>query len=381
MRDESEQKVNTPSTAHQSDGNTTAARKAARSVTSAKSTTKSNAKQPTKKTPAKKRTRATAMPAFNPHMLERQMAEITRLLQEQDFETEGEANAFLQQLTAQDGPIIPQPTTPLEEAQELAYQAMDATGKRREKLARQALAISPDCADAYVVLAESSSDLAKARQFYEEGMQAGERALGAEKFADITGDFWGFIESRPYMRAREGLAHVLWGLGEREAAIGHFQEMLRLNPNDNQGVRYNLASWLLAVGGEQELQQLDALLKQFPEEGSAFWAYTALLLKLRRNETGEAADAALEEAMATNPFVPFYLLGILPFPKQLPDYYGFGDQNEAVIYLEEGGVEAWIKRENDIAWLAEAIVRLAPPDLLSDDEPAHQRRGRPRKRK
>jgi tetratricopeptide (TPR) repeat protein len=384
MRDEPEQKVNTPSATHQSDGGTTA-RKAARSVTSAKSTTKSTtkpgAKQPTKKTPAKKRAKATAMPAFDRRMLERQMAEISRLLQNQDFETEEEVNAFLQQITAQGGPVIPQPTTPLEEAQELAYQAMEAAGKRRETLARQALAISPDCADAYVVLAESSSDLAKARQFYEEGMQAGERALGAEMFADITGQFWGFIESRPYMRAREGLAHVLWGLGEREAAIGHFQEMLRLNPNDNQGVRYNLASWLLAVGGEQELQQLDALLKQFPEEGSAFWAYTTLLLKLRQNEMGKAADAALEEAMTSNPFVPFYLLGILPFPKQPPDYYGFGDQNEAVIYLEEGGVEAWIKREDDIAWLAEAIVRLAPPDLLGDDEPAHQRRGRPRQRK
>lgn len=384
MRDEPEQKVNTPSAAHQSDGGTaarTAARKAARSVTTTKSTTKPGAKQPTKKAPAKKRANATATPAFDRRMLERQMAEISRLLQNQDFETEEEVNVFLQQITAQGGPVIPQPTTPLEEAQELAYQAMEATGKRRETLARQALAISPDCADAYVVLAESSSDLAKARQFYEEGMQAGERALGAETFVDITGNFWGFIESRPYMRAREGLAHVLWGLGEREAAIGHFQEMLRLNPNDNQGVRYNLASWLLAIGGEQERQQLDALLKQFPEESSAFWAYTALLLILRRNETGQAADAALNAAMETNPFVPFYLLGILPFPKQPPEYYGFGDQNEAVIYLEEGGVEAWIKREDDIAWLAEAVVRLASPDLLGDDEPARHRRGRPRKRK
>lgn len=384
MRDEPEQKVNTPSAAHQSDGGTAArkaARKAARSVTTTKSTTKPGAKQPTKKAPAKKRANATATPAFDRRMLERQMAEISRLLQNQDFETEEEVNVFLQQITAQGGPVIPQPTTPLEEAQELAYQAMEATGKRRETLARQALAISPDCADAYVVLAESSSDLAKARQFYEEGMQAGERALGAETFVDITGNFWGFIESRPYMRAREGLAHVLWGLGEREAAIGHFQEMLRLNPNDNQGVRYNLASWLLAIGGEQERQQLDALLKQFPEESSAFWAYTALLLILRRNETGQAADAALNAAMETNPFVPFYLLGILPFPKQPPEYYGFGDQNEAVIYLEEGGVEAWIKREDDIAWLAEAVVRLASPDLLGDDEPARHRRGRPRKRK
>lgn len=381
MRDEPEQNLNSPSTAQQADGGKAVARKAARKVTAAKSTTKPGAKQPAKKQPAKKKTRATATPAFNPRMLERQMAEITRLLEEKDFETTEEANAFLQQITMQGGPIIPSPETPLEEAQELAYQAMEATGKRRETLARQALAISPDCADAYVVLAESSRDPAKARQFFEEGVQAGERALGAETFEAITGQFWGFVESRPYMRAREGLAHALWGLGEHEAAIGHFQEMLRLNPNDNQGVRYTLASWLLVIGGDQEMRQLAALLKQFAEDESAFWTYTSLLLRLRQQGPGKAADAALNAAIASNPFVPFYLMGILPMPKRLPDYYGMGDQNEAIVYLEQGGIEAWIKREDDIMWLAEAIVRLAPPDLLGDDEPAHHRRGGPRKRK
>jgi tetratricopeptide (TPR) repeat protein len=315
-------------------------------------------------------------------MFERQLAEVARLLQQQDFETEDQANTFLQQLTAQGGPIIPPPTTPLEEAQDLVYQAMGAKGKRRETLARQALTISPDCADAYVLLAESSRDLPQARSLYEEGMLAGERAMGAEMFEQGAGEFWGLIESRPYMRARQGLAHVLWGLGEREAAIGHFQEMVRLNPNDNQGVRYTLASWLLAIGDAAALKQLAALLAQFPEEGSAFWAYTTLLLTLRRNDMGEAADAAMREAMSSNPFVPFYLLGILPFPKELPEYYGMGDQNEAIIYLEEGGIEAWVQREDDIAWLAEALMRLAPPGLLDEPAPAqHRPRGRPRKRK
>jgi len=67
------------------------------------------------------------------------------------------------------------------------------------------------------------------------------------------------------MRARHGLAEVLWHLGERQAAIAHLQDMLRLNPGDNQGVRYTLAGWLLAEGWDEELARL---LKEY-DEGSA----------------------------------------------------------------------------------------------------------------
>jgi tetratricopeptide repeat protein len=45
----------------------------------------------------------------------------------------------------------------------------------------------------------------------------------------------------PYMRARLGLAHSLWTAGRRDEAVQHLQDMLRLNPGDNQGVRYTLS--------------------------------------------------------------------------------------------------------------------------------------------
>ena len=65
-------------------------------------------------------------------------------------------------------------TTPLEKAQELMYRAFDARGRRRIQLARQALELSADCADAYVVLAEESFAPEIARNLYEQGVQAGD---------------------------------------------------------------------------------------------------------------------------------------------------------------------------------------------------------------
>lgn len=131
----------------------------------------------------------------------------------------------------------------LGQAQELIYNAWEtADRKRRVALAQKAIGISPDCADAYVLLAEETATLDEALEFYRKGVEAGERALGRQAFESDAGHFWGILETRPYMRARAGLARCLWESGKRDEALAHYREMLRLNPNDNQGLRYVLVS-------------------------------------------------------------------------------------------------------------------------------------------
>ncbi len=300
-------------------------------------------------------------------LMEQQLAALGRLLESQDFASLDEANAFIQQQLAGGQPLAAAPATALDEAQELVYQALEATGPRRGQLARRALERSPDCADAYVLLAEETRDPREARRLYEQGVRAGERALGQRVFQDEVGHFWGILETRPYMRARQGLAAVLWHLGEREAALDHLRDLLRLNPGDNQGLRYTLATWLLAVGDDAALAQL---LEQYPDEGSATWAYTRDLAAFRRHRAGSEADAALREALATNPFVPAYLLGLKQLPRQLPAYVGLGDENEAVAYIAEAA-EAWLATPQAIEWLATVLTRDAPPPA-----PAQPRRSR-----
>ena len=118
---------------------------------------------------------------------------------------------------------------PAHQAQDLIYDAWEATGARRVTLARQALALWPDCADAYVLLAQETASLGEARGLLERGVAAGERALGPRTFAQ-AGHFWLIFETRPYMRARAALAETLWRLGRREEAVEHQRELLRLNP-------------------------------------------------------------------------------------------------------------------------------------------------------
>jgi tetratricopeptide (TPR) repeat protein len=216
---------------------------------------------------------------------------------------------------------------------------------RRIALAKRALEISPDCADAYVLLAEHTRDLAEAMRLNGLAVEAGMNALGPRVFEEDVGHFWGVLETRPYMRARLALAQCLWQAGDRDDAIGHYRDMLRLNPGDNQGIRYILASCLLDAGRDDEVV---ALIEQYQDDASAAWAWSRALLAFRKHGNGEEAKAALAEARK-NPHVPAYLSGKKKMPKRLPDMIGFGDESEAISYVGDYG-SAWKNTPEAIAW-------------------------------
>lgn len=324
-------------------------------------------------------------PAFDRRLMERQLTALRRAFEEHEFATEEEANAFLDQVNASGGLPPAEPRTPLEEAQEIIYQALETTGEQRARLAHKALEVSPDCADAYVLLAEATTNPRRAGRLYEEGVRAGERALGEaffEQFGQGTrgeGEpgFWNLVETRPYMRARLGLAEVLWHVGKHAEAIDHAKELLRLNPNDNQGIRYLLATWLLVEG---DLDALERLLAQYPDDWSANWAYSRVLYTLRRVGPGRQADQALKHALEVNPHVPLYLLGVKPPPTKMPEYYGMGDENEAIAYLMQG-VDAWTATPEAVDWLAGALMRLVPIGKPTSRKPTSRKPPRRPKRK
>jgi tetratricopeptide (TPR) repeat protein len=237
--------------------------------------------------------------------------------------------------------------TPLGQAQALMYRAFEERDERhRVRLAQEAMVICPDCADAYVLLAENAPSRKEARRLYEQGVAAGERALGAEAFERDAGHFWGILPTRPYMRARLGLAHALWTAGRRDEAVQHLQDMLRLNPNDNQGVRYTLAGFLLFLDRDDDLARL---LDQY-DEASAGWSYTKALLAFRQHGDTPEARRLLKEAKQINKHVPAYLLGEKFPPTKPPDYYSPGADSEALNYIG-GFLAGWKFTPSAIAWL------------------------------
>lgn len=237
----------------------------------------------------------------------------------------------------------------LDRAQQLIYNAWEApTAKRRVELAQRALALSPICADAYVLLAEhakSGSD--EELDLWRRGVEAGRAAIGEADFEEYAGMFWGLLETRPYMRARLGLAQALWTRGAQAEAIDHLRDVLRLNPDDNQGIRYILAARLSEAAQDNDLA---ALLDEYPDDDAAAWGWTATLLAFRRKGDTENSRMLLAQAQAGNEHVLVYLTGEVAIPKRAPAYYSPGEKSEAILYAQEFH-RAWIGTPGAVDWL------------------------------
>ena len=251
------------------------------------------------------------------------------------------------------------PGNSIDAAQQFIYDAWEATTQnKRVALARKALEVSPLCADAYVLLAqEEAKSVEEALTWYQKGVEAGEQALGPEGFEEYAGHFWGFLETRPYMRARAGLAAVLWQLGRQQEAIGHYQEMLELNPNDNQGIRYVLAGHLLV---RNDIKKLKKLIKQYEGDCAAAWLYTRALLAFRQNDPD--AGQLAEEAWQANGHVPDILSGKKPLVTSMDGYITMGGEDEAGEYVADNG-NAWQATPGAIEWLVETAGKLTPRRL------------------
>jgi tetratricopeptide (TPR) repeat protein len=280
--------------------------------------------------------------------MERVLVEMQRFVTGREFASEAEMNeAVRERFSAPLDRVASTASTPVERAQDLIYRAFEARGRRRIHLAREALEISPDCADAYVLLAEECTDPGEARGFYAQAVTAAERALGPAVFAESAGRFWRDVRTRPYMRARLGLARCLEDTGQHEEALTHYRELLRLDPGDSLGVRYLLLAGLLLAGHDDEA---GALQDRYGEDVTALWSYGRALWTFRREGDTPASRQRLRAAFRANRHVPGYLSGDTEWAGLVPDSYAMGSREEAIVVLDEQG-EAWKATPGALEWL------------------------------
>jgi len=97
------------------------------------------------------------------------------------------------------------------------------------------------CLDAHAHLGNLIFDdiPADAMRHYEVGMRIGELSLGSLADGLLP---WGWLDNRPFLRCMRGFGLCLWRLEQFEDAERVFDRLLWLNPADNQGVRFNIAS-------------------------------------------------------------------------------------------------------------------------------------------
>ncbi|MDP1700437.1 MAG: tetratricopeptide repeat protein [Aestuariivirga sp.] len=237
----------------------------------------------------------------------------------------------------------------LDRAQELIYDAWDAkSSAKREALAKTALDISGLCADAYLVLADGQRRGSQRRtELICAARDAGRAALGEKLFAELTGEFWLHLETRPYMRACHYLVIDLQERSELSAASVLMHEMLILNPNDNQGIRYLLCDALIAQGKNEEARRL---LTDYKGDVSANFQWNTVLLSFRKGGNSTKTLAALKNALKQNGFVPWYLTGRSKIPKKMSNLLELGGKSEAASYAQYA-IANWTNTPGAIDWL------------------------------
>lgn len=240
------------------------------------------------------------------------------------------------------------------EADDLFSQAMEAeTDEEQLELLGEVLEVDPAHIDALLVFMdflglEVEEEISVLRRV----VDLAARRLGEKLFKESEGHFWMIFETRPYMHARGRLAETLRFAGQTDEANSEWEGMLKLNPGDNQGVRYGLLAGYLELG---ELSGAKRLFKQYDEcDCNAVFAWGKVLACFL-DGSEQAALKALDAAREQNPHMEGYLTRRKRLPKQLPIHYAMGSKEEAACYADTV-VQAWGVHPDAQKWLVAATA-------------------------
>lgn len=278
----------------------------------------------------------------------RDQEKLSRFLAAQNFESEDDIRAFLDGLIGKTAdefiatkggmPVDPpkkgkkRSVLPRERALELVEEARLATTEAEfKKLIEKALQEDPLCIDAHALRAEIEPTPAKRIRALERTVELATKQLGLEAFDEMKGHFWGFIETRPYMRARFELVRQLAEARRRSDAIEQSYELLALNPMDNQGIRYFLAVLLV---NDNRFTEMKELYRQYPDDIYAAWLYTRAIAAYRQLGNTSTSRKYRRTAWEANVFIPRLLSGedsVPPFGGS----YSLGSIEEAAYALQE----------------------------------------------
>lgn len=177
------------------------------------------------------------------------------------------------------------------------YELLDEelSPKRHMTEMKKLIEIDPDFYDPYLDIAEILSDEGKKHEAKIFLIVAYERAV--QRIADSKGRWpkemlWGYLENRHLMRALHCYADACWEEGDSETALDIYRRLLRVNPHDNQGVRYQILAIRMGLGDQEwskpfevgDGEYLDAIkvIKWFAENALKFPEEFDWLLELYR---------------------------------------------------------------------------------------------------
>lgn len=199
---------------------------------------------------------------------------------ENEEQMEKEMQKFIQKLNNKEIEFEDEPRFQSDDLLEEAYNTTSKT--KAIKLAKQALEIYPDNIDAQCFIAEFEENQIKKLSKMEAIIEKAKIILEKDNVfeQENIGHFWGMIETRPYMRARNRKITILMDLGRYTEAIKECEEMLNLCENDNLGIRYTLMGLYCIL---EKFEECEKLYKKF-NEYSAFMIFPMAIMYFKKGD-------------------------------------------------------------------------------------------------
>ncbi len=215
----------------------------------------------------------------------------------------------------------------------------DNSGKVVKKRAlRKVIELMPDYYDLQIQLimldfdVKNKNNIERTLEKIEEVQKKVEDELTELDLWKHKGEFWLYLETRPYMNILKLKVDIYNLSGKIEDSIKLCNRIIELNKSDNLGVRYILIGNYAVTG---DLKNALKLYKKYPEDSTSFllpFAYLYFTLGKEQEALGYLIKLNKANRYILNLFKNgiSYLLDL-----EIPDYYSFGDQNEAITVLWE----------------------------------------------
>ncbi len=105
----------------------------------------------------------------------------------------------------------------------------------------------------WALIREKSGDMAKAKELWEKAVFIGRQAFPADFKIGENLLPWAFLNNRPFLRCMHGLGFTALKTGDAKKANEIFMQMLKLNPDDNQGARANAIETFFCLSMPEEV--------------------------------------------------------------------------------------------------------------------------------
>ena len=273
--------------------------------------------------------------------------DLQRMLDSQELKSEEDVHKFLDGLMGQPIPSFPKESLTIkEQAQDLIFKAFELPEDEGYNLALKAIQMDIDCIEAYEYLGALEPIPHTAIIYYKTGIEIGKRIYSKTHFRNGIGNFWLIHETRPFMRCMQAYAECLKEMDRVRDAVSVFEEMIRLNPNDNQGVRDHLLIYLIKINEFNKFRKYDKLYKDDP---GAFPSFNRALFAFRTLGSSTISNELLEKAIESNKYVVPMLLK-KSLDDKFVDVFGFGNENEAIYYCSFAH-QIWHETPGAIDWI------------------------------